>query len=211
MGTPNGTEASRRLRRAGWALLSFAVLALLIGFTTPLTHVARAMATGQPPGTPIHAPTSTPVRPSVIAYPPPAPSRPAEGSAIPLPGPSEAAQGAPAGDQGPNGNGSSAKTPSANGPSRGEVRVYNNGTVRGLAGRAARDLTAAGWTVVEIGNYARGRIPTTTAYYQEGTDQLAAAQALGAQFGMRVEPRFPGIAGVGPGLVVIITNDYASR
>jgi LytR cell envelope-related transcriptional attenuator len=216
MGTPNGTGASRRLRRAGWALLSFAVLALLIGFTTPLTHVARAMATGQPPGTPIHAPTSTPVRPSVIAYPPPAPSRPAEGSAIPLPGPPEAAQGAPAGDQGPSGNGSSAKTPSTKGPSakgssRGEVRVYNNGTVRGLAGRAARDLTAAGWTVVEVGNYASGRIPTTTAYYQEGTDQLAAAEALGAQFRMRVEPRFPGIANVGPGLVVIITNDYASR
>jgi hypothetical protein len=90
------------------------------------------------------------------------------------------------------------------------VRVYNNGTIRGLAARAARDLTAAGWTVVEVGNYARGVIPTTTVYYQQGTDQSADAQALGARFRIRVEPRFPGIANVGPGLVVIVTNDYES-
>jgi hypothetical protein len=87
--------------------------------------------------------------------------------------------------------------------------VYNNSTIRGLAARTARDLSAAGWTVVEVGNYARGTIPTTTAYYQEGTDQRADAEALGAQFGMRVEPRFPGIANASPGLVVIVTNDYS--
>lgn len=34
-----------------------------------------------------------------------------------------------------------------------EVRVYNNSTIRGLAARVARDLTAAGWTVVDVGNY----------------------------------------------------------
>jgi hypothetical protein len=90
------------------------------------------------------------------------------------------------------------------------VRVYNNSTIRGLAARAAHDLTAAGWTVVEVGNYARGVIPTTTVYYQEGTDQRADAQALGAQFRMRVELRFPGIENAGSGLVVIVTNDYAS-
>jgi hypothetical protein len=90
------------------------------------------------------------------------------------------------------------------------VRVYNNSTIRGLAARAARDLTAAGWTVVEVGNYARGTVPTTTAYYQEGTNQRAEAEALGTQFRMRVEPRFPGIANASPGLIVIVTNDYAS-
>lgn len=95
-------------------------------------------------------------------------------------------------------------------PSRGEVRVYNNSTIRGLAARAADDLTAAGWTVIEVGNYAQGTIPMTTAYYQEGIDQRADAEALGAEFGLRVQPRFPGIADVDPGLIVIVTNDYVS-
>jgi hypothetical protein len=94
--------------------------------------------------------------------------------------------------------------------SRGEVRVYNNSTIRGLAARAAEDLTAAGWTVIEVGNYAQGTIPTTTAYYQEGIDQRDDAEALGAEFGMRVQPRFPGIADAGSGLIVIVTNDYVS-
>jgi hypothetical protein len=94
--------------------------------------------------------------------------------------------------------------------SRGEVRVYNNSTIRGLAARAAEDFTAAGWTVVEVGNYAQGTIPTTTAYYQEGTDQRDEAEALSAEFGMRLQPRFPGIANAGSGLIVIVTNDYVS-
>ncbi|MBV9160178.1 MAG: LytR C-terminal domain-containing protein [Pseudonocardiales bacterium] len=187
MGTPNGTGASRRLRTAGLALLLLAVLALLIGLVVAVTRGERSTATGESPITPPRAPASVPASPSVIPYPPPALSRPV----VPPP----AAKGTPTGDKG---------------PSHGEVRVYNNSTIRGLAARAARDLTAAGWTVVEVGNYARGTIPTTTAYYQEGTEQRAAAAALGAQFRMRVEPRFPGIVNAGPGLIVIVTSDYAS-
>jgi hypothetical protein len=99
---------------------------------------------------------------------------------------------------------------SGKGISRGEVRVYNNSTIHGLATQAADDLRAAGWSVAEVGNYAGGRIPTTTVYYQEGTDQRAVAEAIGAEFGMRVEPRFPGIADVRPGVIVIITKDYGS-
>jgi ABC-type transport system substrate-binding protein len=78
-----------------------------------------------------------------------------------------------------------------------------------LAARASSELSAAGWTVVEVGNFARGTIPTTTAYYQEGTDERADAEAIAAQFGMRVEPRFPGISSAGPGVIVIVTNDYS--
>jgi hypothetical protein len=192
MGTPNGTGASRRLRTAGLALLLLAALALLIGLVVALTRGERSTATGEPPPTPPHAPATASASPSAIPYPPPVPSRPV----VPPP----AAEEAPAGGRGP----------SDKGPSHGEVRVYNNSTIRGLAARAARDLTAAGWTVVEVGNYARGTIPTTTAYYQEGTDQRADAEALGAQFRMRVEPRFPGITNASPGLIVIVTNDYAS-
>ncbi|MGH3795325.1 MAG: LytR C-terminal domain-containing protein [Pseudonocardiaceae bacterium] len=90
------------------------------------------------------------------------------------------------------------------------MRVYNNSTIHGLAARAARDFTAAGWTVVEVGNYAAGVIPTSTVYYQDGTDQLATAQALGAEFSMRVESRFPGIMSAKPGLIAIVTNDYGT-
>jgi len=94
------------------------------------------------------------------------------------------------------------------GVGRAEVRVYNNSTIRGLAARAAGDLTAQGWTVADVGNYPCGTIPTTTVYYQEGTGQRADAEAIGAEFGMRVMPRFPGIAHASPGLIVIVTKDY---
>lgn len=198
MGTPNGTGASRRLRTAGLVLLFLAVVAVVIGLAVAVTHDEQTAATGGPSVAPTHAPTSASAIPSVVPYPPPVPVRPV----VPPP---DAAEGAPTGHKGPSDKGSSDK-----GPSRSEVRVYNNSTIRGLAARAAHDLTAAGWTVVEVGNYARGVIPTTTVYYQEGTDQRADAQALGAQFRMRVELRFPGIENAGSGLVVIVTNDYAS-
>ena len=93
-------------------------------------------------------------------------------------------------------------------PHRRPRRVYNNSTIRGLAARAAGDLTAQGWTVTDVGNYPCGTIPTATVYYQEGTDQRADAETIGAELGMRVMPRFPGIAHASPGLIVIVTKDY---
>ncbi|MEO7196332.1 MAG: LytR C-terminal domain-containing protein [Pseudonocardiaceae bacterium] len=200
MGIPNGPGGRTRLRTAGLALLLFAVLAFVIGSVVTLTRGGRNTATQRPP---IPAPASAPASPSTIPYPPPMPSFPAQPPAVSPLSPSDAAESAPAGAQG-SGQASPAVT------SHGQVRVYNNSTIRGLAARAARDLTAAGWTVVEVGNYARGTIPTTTTYYQDSADQRADAAALGNQFGMRVEPRFPGIASVGPGLIVIVTNDYRS-
>ncbi|MGH3538253.1 MAG: LytR C-terminal domain-containing protein [Pseudonocardiaceae bacterium] len=148
-------------------------------------------------------PTVIPFPPPVItpsAEAPPAEAPSTEAPAVFPPAPPSAAEGPPAGNNGA----------SAIAASRGEVRVYNNSTIRGLAARAARDLSAAGWTVIEVGNYARGTIPTTTVYYQEGTDQRAAAEALAAQFKIRVEARFPGIENASPGLILIVTNDYAS-
>jgi LytR cell envelope-related transcriptional attenuator len=203
------------LRTAGLALCALATLAVLIGSVVALNRAERTTATGQPPVTgqhsvtPTHAPASASAHPSLIPYPPPAsslpsppllPSSSAQAPVVPPAAAPDAVGGGPVVE----------KDPSDKGPSRGEVRVYNNSTVRGLAARAARDLTAAGWTVVEVGNYARGTILTSTVYYQEGTDQQASAQALGAQFAMRVEPRFPGIVNSGPGLIVIVTKDYAS-
>jgi LytR cell envelope-related transcriptional attenuator len=197
MSTPKGTGASRRLRTAGLVLFAVAVIAALLGLVVAIPRGEPAPGESLPP--PATAPGTAAARPSVIPYPPPVPSITAE---APVVAPSVAPSVPPdAAGSGPV-SGESRR--------RGEVRVYNNSTIRGLAARAARDLTAAGWTVVEVGNYALGTIPVTTVYYQDGTGQQASAQALGAEFKMRVEPRFAGLANAGPGLIVIVTNNYAS-
>ncbi|MGW9477613.1 LytR C-terminal domain-containing protein [Saccharomonospora azurea] len=89
------------------------------------------------------------------------------------------------------------------------VRVYNNSTIKGLASRASEDLNALGWDVVETGNYSAGVIPASTIYFRPGTDEEAVAHSLAETFGMRVEPRFDGIADSSPGLIMIVTQDYA--
>ncbi len=200
MSNPNGIGASRRLWIAGLVLLGIAVIAVLIGVVVMATRGEQPSAAAPPAVTP--TPDS---RPSTIPYPPTATSSPAAAPIVPPLGPPDAAEGAPVSDEGS----------SDQGRSRGEVRVYNNSTIRGLAARAADDLTAAGWTVIEVGNYAQGTIPTTTVYYQtvdyqEDTGQRDDAEAIGSEFGVRVEPRFPGIANASPGLIVIVTNDYVS-
>lgn len=205
MGTPNGIGAGRRLRLAGLALLGLAVVAALIGLVVAANRGEQTPAAAPPAVT--STPDSKPAIPSTIPYPPTSSS-----AAVPqIPGGAAADPGPPAADAGTGaGAGAGAdELASDSSGSRGEVRVYNNSTIRGLAARAADDLTAAGWTVVEVGNYAQGTIPTTTAYYRDGTDRDA-AEAIGAEFGMRVESRFPGIANAAPGLIVIVTNDYVS-
>jgi LytR cell envelope-related transcriptional attenuator len=195
MSTPKKTGAGSRLRTAGMALFALSALAAVIGLVLVLNRTQQTTATQPPVPTPTQAPGAASPRPSVIPFPPVA-SSPAETPEAPAPGASPADTGGEA-------------LVGGKGLSRSEVRVYNNSTIRGLAARAAGDLGAAGWTVVEVGNYARGIIPTTTVYYQEDTGERADAEAIAAAFGMRVEPRFPGISHVGPGVVVIVTNDYA--
>lgn len=92
-----------------------------------------------------------------------------------------------------------------------EVRVYNNGTIKGLATCAANDFRQSGFTVTEVGNYSQsqGVIPTSTVYYSPSVPgEQQAAEQLGQQFGMRVDQRFPGIAFAPPGLIAIVTNDF---
>ncbi len=197
MSNPNGTGASRRMRNTGLALLGLALIAVVIGLVVTANGGEETSVAVPPPVTSPRAPSSAPPPPSVIPFPPP--KSPSPGAAPGLVSPDPA-------NEGPV----SARGSRDYSQSRGEVRVYNNSTIRGLAARAASDLTDAGWTVVEVGNYAQGTIPTTTAYYQEGTDQQADAEALGDQFGMRVEPRFSGIENADSGLIVIVTNDYVS-
>lgn len=213
---PEGTGARRPLRSAGWAMLGLALVAAMLGLAVMVTGDGETSAgersaapTGPEsgsatPSSTLSAPVAAPPTSSPTATPGPSPTDPSPTNPSPTdPSPTNAGSGpaAPA----PSGTGAGADR-----PTRGETRVYNNSTISGLAARAADDLDAAGWTVVEVDNYSGGRIPTTTVYYQEGTDQRRIAEAIGAEFGMRVEPRFVGIATAEPGVIVIVTNDYGA-
>ena len=91
-----------------------------------------------------------------------------------------------------------------------EVRVLNNSTIPGLADRAAGQMRAEGWNVVEVGNYPWGTIPVSTVYYRPGTGEQGAADAIAGEFGLRSEPRFDGIQSASPGVIVIATNNWGS-
>ncbi|MFN2496573.1 MAG: LytR C-terminal domain-containing protein [Pseudonocardiaceae bacterium] len=208
---PEGTQARRPLRTAGLALLGLAAAAALIGLLVLRTGNGVTSAGEQPTVTPGPAPgSSSTAPPSSFPAPPPGPSPAPPPSSLPVPPPVTPGPGAVPAAPVPPAPADTDVDASGKGISRGQVRVYNNSTISGLAARAASDLSTAGWTVVEASNYPGGRIPTTTVYYQEGTDQRAIAEAIGAEFGMRVLPRFPGIANARPGVIVIVTNDYRS-
>lgn len=91
------------------------------------------------------------------------------------------------------------------------VRVYNNSTIRGLARTAADDLRAQGWNVVEESNYSDGIIPESTAYFRPGTDEEHAARVLASDLGIKSAKRFDGIQDSSPGVIVIVTKDYAQN
>lgn len=88
------------------------------------------------------------------------------------------------------------------------VRVYNNSTITGLAGKASDEVRANGWTVADTGNYSQGTIPTTTVYFRPGTDEEGSARELAAVLRARVEPRFDGIRAAPAGIILIVTNDF---
>jgi hypothetical protein len=90
------------------------------------------------------------------------------------------------------------------------VRVYNNSFIKDLSTEAAADFRAAGFDVVQNGNYSAGNIPTSTAYYSPLPGEQQVATDLARDFGMQVQPRFPGIAGASPGVIVIVTQDFRS-
>ncbi len=193
--SPTGLSTAKL---GGFALIGAGALAVVIGATTTFTSGAEnsAQAAFPPPPPP----------PANQVMPPPA---------VPAPSPQPAPpQGSPSSQQQPLPPAPSSGQPGS-GSTGGQqpaaaimVRVYNNSTITGLAHRAADDLQRAGYLVPEVGNYARGTIPTTTFYYRPGTDEQRQAEQAAARFGARVEPRFPGITDASPGLIAIITNDY---
>lgn len=206
---------SRPLRIAGLALLGVAVIAIGFGTVSAVTgggeEEVAAPSTQQPTTTP--APTSS-------AAPTPSATTSASASASASATTTTSAPSATGTTGGPSQGGEGATqrpVAAADGKDADEiktmvdVRVYNNSTISNLATRAARDLRARGWGVSEVGNYADGVISTTTVFYRPGTEEEAAAQEIGAKFGMRVEPRFEGIKDASPGVIVIVTKDYEGR
>jgi hypothetical protein len=189
----------RPARIAGLTLLGIAGAAFLLGLISLFDHGGgNPQAGGGPGGTATESPTtgqapaSTGPAATITAPPPP-------GGAANQP-PSAPGAGGP--------SGSSAGHPGGEGITANPVRVLNNSTVRGLANRAADDLRADGWNVVEVGNYGSGNVSTTTVFYRPGTPEEDAAKALAERFQARYEPRFEGIRNLPDGILMIVTNDY---
>lgn len=204
---------SRPMRAAGFALLGVAAIATVIG-------VASAVSSDTPPdpsagdggngqATSMPAPGGASPGPGTQRPGEQAPGEQAPGDTTVPAGPGESsAPGAADPSSSASRPGGTKDAPVADRSRSVPVRVYNNSTVKGLAGRAADDLRAQGWQVASVGNYAKGVIPATTVYYRPGTDEEAAARTIGSVFGMRVEPRFAGIEDSGAGVIVIVTRDY---
>ena len=98
-----------------------------------------------------------------------------------------------------------AAPPVAAAPAEVPVVVLNNSRIEDLADTAAAVFRRGGWPVARTGNF-RGRIPSTTVYYEPG--QEAAARAFAARFDevVRVRPRFATLPA--RGLVVVVTRDF---
>jgi hypothetical protein len=188
---PSGSASPTRV--AGLVLLGVAVIALIIGIITLFGGNGSNGngGTAQPP-----PPTTTGSQP------------PTSGSPAPTNQPQPTSPGSPAPTSPPASQPGTGTPPAPPSTKAQPVRVFNNSTITGLAARAADDFRAQGWNVVEVGNYAQGVIPTSTAYFRAGTEEEPAARELGAAFGLRTEPRFPGIQGANVGVIVIVTNDY---
>lgn len=198
------TEPMRPARIAGLALLGVAAVATVLGVVTLLGGDGDSEA-GQTPPPP--ATTTTAVPPGSAAPTSGTPA-PTTTSAAPTNTTTTTTTAAPGTTSEPTAQ----PTRPGGAPSSQDqpVRVYNNSTIKGLADRAGADIEAAGWDVVEIGNH-QGRVYETTVYFRPGTAEEATATSLGAEFGLRVEPRFAGIADASPGVIVIVTKDWAAR
>lgn len=236
MSSPNQTGPDRRLRVAGIALLAVAALALVIGLGSlaggdggrpsadggPSAGATSSPGRTSSPGGPTSAPTTAPSGQPGTGQPgagqpgaaQPGVGQPGAQPGLAQPAPVRPRPGEPGGgsllDNGGEFGGSEQGVDGTF-TARPQLRVYNNSTITGLAARAAQDFRDAGWSVVEVGNYSSGIIPTSTVYFREGTSEQDAAQVVSAEFGLRAESRFPGIRDSSPGLIVIVTNDYGGR
>ncbi|MBW4718927.1 LytR C-terminal domain-containing protein [Saccharothrix obliqua] len=198
MSNPEPAGVSHPARAAGIALLGVAGVALVIGVVSLFTNggesgdaqpvpssqqqSAGPTSAGQPTGSSTGQPTGTTTAPT--SAPTTTPEEPGDAGRTAQP------------------------PPAANSESRPPVRVYNNSTIPGLAGRASEDVRRAGWEVTETSNYSQGVIPTTTVYYRPGTAEEQSAQQLAEVLKAEAKPRFDGIESAHEGIILIVTNNY---
>jgi hypothetical protein len=86
-----------------------------------------------------------------------------------------------------------------------QVVVLNQSGRSGLGRKVSDTLTAAGWTVVAVGNF-RGSVPATTVYYPAGDESDAAALAAVLPGTDRIRPRFGNLSTTR--LTVVVTTSY---
>jgi hypothetical protein len=85
------------------------------------------------------------------------------------------------------------------------VVVFNNTAIRGLAGRVAEKVKAAGWKVGAADNW-YGTVPATTVYFPKG--KKAVAQQLALDLGIaRVQPADADSDMSDTNLTVILTGE----
>lgn len=196
-------QRMRAGRLTGFVLLGVAVVAVGLGVFT-VTSGGTPQSQGRPPvtGSSTQPPTTTP-RPTTTRPPRTTTTRPTTRRPTTTTKPPSAPTTTIAPPP-PRTTGAAAPNPKQTVM----VRVYNNGTIKNLAATAAADFRADGFNVVQVGNYSQGIIPTSTVYYTSLPGEKQVATELGHDFGMRVLPRFPGIAFASPGVIVIVTNDF---
>lgn len=203
-GQPPSSPSAAKL--GGFALIGVGAVAAVVGLAT-LAGGGEDTEAAPPAGEQTSAPQPPlpPLPPEPTSSPEPTSGPEPTNSAAPPPSPSSLPQP----EQPPSANQPRPDAPGAEpGQAKIVVRVYNNSTIKGLAHRAADDFRSAGYEVPEVGNYARGTIPTTTVYYRPGTPEEKQAQAVASAFRAKLEPRFPGLEDASPGVIAIITNDY---
>lgn len=209
VGEPSGGPGGAKL--IGLGLIGIGVLAAVFGTVTLMS--GESSDTAQPPAQEPTSQVQSPPEPAPSPVVPPVQPPPAQTTPLqppPVVDPPQQSQQPGSGNGQAPGSGQSQDIPVGSGKGSEQiiVRVYNNSTISGLAHRAAEDLRKAGYDVPEVGNYAAGKIPTTTVYFRPGSDEERQARELAAKIGARVETRFDGIQDATPGLIAIITNDY---
>ncbi|MEJ2855002.1 MULTISPECIES: LytR C-terminal domain-containing protein [unclassified Saccharothrix] len=199
MSSPEPARSAHPARAAGLALIGVAALALVIGVVSLFTGGGDDQPPGaQPTGSSSETATTT-ESPGTGT-----PTEPQTTTASPTTPAPTTTTAAPTGTAGTTGT----PPPPVTVPNKVPVRVYNNSDIPNLAARASDDVRKVGWDVVETGNYSQGVIPTTTVYFRPGTDEEASAQQLAQALRAEVKPRFDGIEGAQPGIIVIVTRDY---
>jgi hypothetical protein len=187
-------QGSRPVRTAGLVLIGVAVVAVGLGVFALTSNGSGQASAGRPPAT-----STTQPLPTTTTHPKPTTTTPT--TTTPTTTPSF-----------PSGQTTTiAPPPTSTTPSLIQtvpIRVYNNSLIQNLAAMGAQDFRNAGYNVVFVGSYPQGIIPNSTAYFSPAPGEQEVATQLAQQFGMRVLPRFTGIAAAAPGVIVILTKDF---